>query len=491
MPHQLICILLALIFTANAFAHEPHAPGEDAETKGEIVPAEELLEAAAEIAKQVADIRGLPLQKEIKKGIKRRDELRELLIARLAEEIEEEAIVAEGKVYKRLGLIPDDLDYKQMMLDLLTEQIAGFYDPKAKELYIMEGLPLTLQRPALAHELFHAIQDQHFDILALQEPFTSLEHGDFALARLALIEGDATVVMLDFSLYDSGALPQRGATSVVDLPPIAGLLKTLSFDDLTSLEALLGGSPVPDSPELGDSVLASAPSFFREMLIFPYFAGMRFIVALRTQRTWEDINQVYRNPPVSTEQILHPEKYMTQDMPDWLDFDDAGVLQGYDPIYDTVMGELQMLLYLRQHVPRHMPAVAAEGWGGDRLKAWEKDDQVLVVHLSSWDSWKDAQEYYDALSASLRTRHPKARETTQAAHHGQSSCFQDQQQRHYVERWADMVLHIEGAPSNLDPNGRELDSTVFRLRQAVWNTQMRTPFEKILKDRKDQTLKTD
>src|SRR5690606_12199035 len=140
---------------------------------------------------------------------KERDQLRSVLLNKLSEEVSDDQISAEGKVYQRLGLVPADLDYKKVLLDVLTEQIAGFYDQTTKELYVMRGIPMTLQRPAMAHELFHAIQDQHFDIQKLQDPFSTIENGDYALARSALLEGDATIVMFDFSLYESGNLPQE------------------------------------------------------------------------------------------------------------------------------------------------------------------------------------------------------------------------------------------------------------------------------------------
>ncbi|MEM9691724.1 MAG: hypothetical protein AAGA56_04210 [Myxococcota bacterium] len=121
------------------------------------------------------------------------------------------------------------MDYKKMMLDLFTEQIAGFYDPEAAELYIMKGLPSALQRPTLAHEVFHGIQDQHFDLNSVRGPFTGKENGDFILARTALIVGDATVLMLDFSMLDSTSNLPQGVSSIVDVPMVAGLIRSVSL----------------------------------------------------------------------------------------------------------------------------------------------------------------------------------------------------------------------------------------------------------------------
>lgn len=443
-----------------------------------------LLEEAESISKQVAEIRGLELLGPIQKGIKQREELRATLIEKLAEEVSDEQIAAEGKVYARLGLIGEDVDYKQVLLDVLTEQIAGFYDQKAKELYIMRGIPLSLQRPAMAHELFHAIQDQHFDILALQEPFSTVENGDFAMARSALIEGDATVVMFDFSLYEAGTLPQDGASSISDIPMFANIMKQLTFEDLTALESMLGGGNSGfGAPAVGESAMAKAPAVFREMLMFPYFAGMRFIINARQQRSWDEIDAVYANAPVSTEQIMHPERYFAGDMPQYLDFDSTPALAGYTEIYDSVMGEFQTLLFLKSPGPGlgYNPSKAAEGWDGDRLRAYEKGDDLIVVSLSAWDSETEAREFYDAAVKLTEKRHG-GEVSTATGKHGQSSCvLTDSDERVYVEQWGDLVLYIEGTPSEVDANGSEKDDTTWRVRDAVWKSHARTSFSEAAK----------
>ena len=167
-------VVLFLLYPALGFAETPQSEAELEKS---------LLAATDEIAAQVANVRGLAVKSKVKRGIKKRDELRRTLIEKLAEDVSDDDIAGEGKILKRLGLIPADMDYKKVLLDVLTEQIAGFYDQGSKELYIMVGIPLSLQRPAMAHEIFHALQDQHFDILSLQEPFTTTEHGDFMLFK--------------------------------------------------------------------------------------------------------------------------------------------------------------------------------------------------------------------------------------------------------------------------------------------------------------------
>ncbi len=475
----LVLISLSIPLSAQAQDKVPDSGFEKSE--------KELLKAADEIAQDVAEIRGLPLRADIKKGIKRREELRDVLISKLSEEVSDKDIAAEGAVYQRLGLIPADLDYKKMLLDVLTEQIAGFYDQKTKELYVMQGIPLSLQRPAMAHELFHAIQDQHFDILKLQEPFSSVENSDFALARSALIEGDATIVMFDFALYEAGTLPTGAATSVVDIPMVAGVLKSMSFDDITAIEQMMGSSVGSAQGNVADSALAKAPAIFRELLMFPYFAGMRFVVAARIGKQWSDVDQIYKKAPSSTEHILHPERYFAGDEPVWLDFDASRSIDGWEKIYESVMGEFQTRLFLKTHLGAESTefATAAEGWGGDRLKAYQKDGRVMVVFLSTWDSIEEAKEFYGALHKTVQSRYGSASIIDATGKFGESKCFlrSEDEERVYVERWGDLVLYVEGAPAKLDANGVETDTTAFKLRDEVFGSMKRVPMQDEIKAR--------
>ncbi|MEZ4461900.1 MAG: hypothetical protein R3E66_19695 [bacterium] len=472
LKKTLLALLTATFLTSNVASAQtaPDQSFEEAER--------ELLQTADAIATRVSEIRGLPLTKEIKKGIKRREELRGVLIEKLAEEVSDAQIEAEGLVYKRLGLIPQDLDYKKVLLDVLSEQIAGFYDQKTKELYVMQGIPMDFQKPAMAHELFHAVQDQHFDILSLQEPFNSTENGDFALARSALLEGDATVVMLDYSLYEAGSLPQGDATSVIDIPFIAGTLKTMSFDDMAAMEQMMGTANAPADMQAGAAALAQAPAVFKELLMFPYFAGLRFVVASRIGRTWKDVDAIYANPPVSTEQILHPEKYFAGDQPEFLTFDVSSALSGYEKVYDTVMGEFQIRLWLKLTFDKGLYDDAAAGWDGDRLVAYRKGDHVVVAVVTAWDSVEDAKEFDNAIAVAVAHRYPQATRSDRQGKNGESHCWTlENGETVYAERWGDLTIYIEGAnPGDAQPTSADI-------RQSLVDSLKRESFSDATKAR--------
>ena len=465
-------------------------------TLADQAPTDELMAQADAIAAQVAQIRGLALRQPMKKGVRTRAQLREALLTMIASEYSEQDLLHEALVLKRLHLLPQDADYKQMILELLTEQIAGFYDQRAKELYIMQGLPADLQRPTMAHEIFHVIQDQHFDILAMQSLLPSKTHSDFHLARSALLEGDATVLMIDFTLYEAGSLPQEGVTSVVDSPLLKRAISTLGMDRLDALESLLGSS----SGAGQDSAMSRAPRMIRELLIFPYLGGLRFVLQARQGRTWEQFNAIYAQAPVSTEQILHPERYWAGDEPTLLEFDAAP--PGSTLIYDNVMGELQLGIMLKAQLKDPMgqrsPAshinipAAVEGWGGDRMVAYTlPSGQTVLVHVSSWDTTQDAAQFYKAMKASIERRHAQGpkdeplRSTTAQAKYGQATCYtqrahQRPAARHYIEQWGDLVLYIDGAPHpEATSEAEDKRSPVYAIRDAVWSSLKRVPFAQL------------
>ncbi len=474
LSHSLKLLVTCLFLLSASPVNAQNAPDQGFEASERT-----LLETADAIAEQVATIRGLPLTRPIKKGIKRREELRSVLVTKLAEEVSDDQIEAEGKVYKRLGLIPPDMNYKKVLLDVLTEQIAGFYDQKTKELYVMQGIPMSFQKPAMAHELFHAIQDQHFDILSMQEPFSSSENGDFALARAALLEGDATIVMLDYSLHEAGSLPQGTATSVVDIPIIAGTLRNISFDDLSALEQMMGTSGAPKDMQAGAAALSEAPAVFRELLMFPYFAGMRFVVASRIGRTWKDTDAVYANPPVSTEQILHPEKYFAGDQPQFLSYEVGSALDGYKRIYDTVLGEFQVRLWLKLTLEEDGYDAAAAGWDGDRLAAFEKDGHVIVTTVLAWDDQNEAKEFQQTLLKATKKRYPDAKSSEHRGKVGESTCLQiSAGESVYIERWGDIVIYIEGAGT--EPGQPSMAS----IRESIASSLKRESLSAVISERK-------
>lgn len=458
--HRATLLLSLALLCAASLSHA--APPKKSPDKA---PAVGLLKQADAIANQVANIRGLPLKGPIKKGVYNRAQLRASLLQKISEEYSDAEIENEALAFKRLGLLPASLNYKDTVLDLLTSQIAGFYDPDARELYIMKGLSSAMQRPTMAHEIFHGIQDQHFDLKRTQGPFNPKTFSDYQLARSSLIEGDATILMLDFSLYEAKTLPQPKTTSIIDMPMFSGLIRSTTLENLSNLEQFGGAT---------DPALANVPPIIKDPLVFPYIGGLRFVVFARAGKTWAEFDKIYQNPPVSTEQIIHPEKYFSGDMPTILDFDASKALPGSTKVYDNVLGEYQLYVALKEYLrsPVHgpkvafdNPSVATTGWDGDRLLTYKsKAGQVVTVHMSVWDSPKDAGEYHDALISGV-TRRYKSPKTTKCA---KATCLKTPDNKHVrIERAKDIVLYIDGAD---DP------AALTRVRDAAMTTLKRVPF---------------
>jgi hypothetical protein len=374
---------LAIAFGgASALARKPAAKGKAtvaqpapvADKAAPKAPPSALLSAADEITRQVAALRGLPPKMALQRGVLTRVEIGTKLKERLDKEYTPAEVRAEARVLKRLGLLPADADYGKLLLDLLMEQVAGFYDPFAGKLYIADWLPLEMQRPAMAHEIEHALQDQYFDLKRFAQPIK--DDGDRQLARSALVEGDGTMVMLEFQLQAMG-----------------GMVTSEQLSDVVAAmgKQLLQSSAMNDTP-----LFKNAPPFLKETLMFPYLAGLNFIAQLKRSQPWTRIDEVWKSPPSTTEQVLHPEKYLAKE---------AGVvvtpaalpsLGARKELRRDVLGELEMRVLFSQVLPDAEAEKAAAGWGGDRLVAFadpaSEAAPPTVVSLSAWDSETDARE---------------------------------------------------------------------------------------------------
>jgi len=329
-----------------------------------------LLAASDDLLRQVSALRGLKIKGPVARGVLSRAEIGEKLKARIDKEYTPAEVSAEARVLRRLGLLPVSVDYAKLLLDLLTEQVAGFYDPTTRRLYIADWLPMEMQRPALAHELAHALQDQHFNLATFIRPMK--DDGDRQLARAALVEGEGTALMLEMQ------------AQAMRLP----------LDQLPDLITQLGDSLLKGG--MGSApIFEAAPTFLRETLIFPYFEGLRFVMAMRRGKTWKRIDEVWKSPPESTEQILHPDRYLSKDAPIAITAKPIAALAPRRELRRDVLGELSLRVLFRSRLPEPQADAAAAGWGGDRLVAYGDDKpntMPTVIDLSIWDTETDAVE---------------------------------------------------------------------------------------------------
>jgi hypothetical protein len=348
-----------------------------------------LLARTDAVAREVSRIRGLPLRRPIPNEVVDRDELRRRLLQQAAEEKTKGETAAEGLALARWGMIPLAADYEGLLIDVLTEQIAGYYDPDTKRLTISKsaGDDAGWAELVLAHEIDHGLQDQAFDLKKFEDvPDTE---GDARAARRALVEGDGVALMLEVTLARSGAKVPWGNPRIT-----------------AAIEEELA------SPGQGE--LDRAPLAIREAMIFPYRAGLGFVAALRRRQPWSAVDAAFARPPRSTEQILHPERYFADDKPVSIQLAPLASLRGFARAHETVWGELGFQLFLRSHgLDKEAAEQAAAGWGGDRAvvlaRAGDRRAQRAAgISRSEWDSEVDAIEAEEAAVKALDASIPGA-----------------------------------------------------------------------------------
>ena len=350
----------------------------------------DLLKMADEMMQTATRLRGLAFKTPVAKGVKSKAEMGKYFRERVDEEYGESELEQDGTMLRKLGLIPDSLDYKEFALKLLAEQVSGFYDPTKKSLFIASWLSADEQKPVMVHELVHALQDQHFNIEKIVKDDRSSHNDDKALAHQAVFEGDGTAVMTNYMLE-----PLKRNFS--QIPDLALVMRTTVASGLA------------DSP-----VFQSAPVYLQDTLIFPYGNGASFIQKTWARDpSWQAINKIYSDLPASTEQIMHPEKYFgARDEPK--NEDAELIAQKLGPewkiAYQNVLGELGLGIWLKLHLTEERALRSAAGWGGDQvllLKNGSGKDAVLMNTV--WDSKAEAQEFYSAVQSWFEKKYPKAK----------------------------------------------------------------------------------
>ncbi len=324
----------------------------------------------ADIEKLTAEIRGLPFKKPVDYDIVTREGIKEVLHQKFSDQYSDADFEAMRLGYVAMGFIPADFPLKQKYVDLLSEQIAAFYDQHLHKLFMFEDATLSnaQNRIILSHELTHALQDQHFNLAKL--PLELKTNDDRALAASALVEGDATLQMQLFMLRDLSA---------------------------KAIGQSIGGMFTQNMEQL-----AAAPRILRESLLFPYLKGLEFCMALQSGADqFGAISAAYDRLPASTTQILHPEKYFANEEPITVEWPDLAVL-GEPPLFDNVMGEFATGVLLAEWVGE-AATEAAEGWRGDRYLVYQKGN--ALVWRSIWSDAAKADRFASALRQMLAKRY--------------------------------------------------------------------------------------
>jgi hypothetical protein len=342
--------------------------------------------ATAEVLKETGEIRQLEVLRPVKSGAQSRAEIERMLVRNLDQQTTPAELRASELALKKLGLVPADFAMRSFMIELLTEQVAGYYDPKTQEFYLADWIDLDGQQPVIAHELTHALQDQHFNLRRFED--WPKGDSDAELAAHALVEGDATLLMTFYVMRD--------------LKRVAAMMKSMS-----------AGAGASEKIE-------HAPRVLRDSLLFPYKQGMEWASHVYRRGGWALISEAYKNLPQSTEQILHAEKYFAREAPLKVNLPDiAGQLgKGWARLDYDVNGEWSYFQILDEFLRAEKESQkAVEGWGGDRFALYENraTRQVLLAQLTVWDTEGDAAEFFDAYVKRTERRYQGAVADTRAS----------------------------------------------------------------------------
>lgn len=335
--------------------------------------------AADQVLKQMSEITGLRQKSPVKKSLRSRREIRAYVIREMDDEKNPAQRYAGKRGAEAFGLIPKNFDLDNFLVDLLTEQIAGVYDPKAGEFYVADWIPLEDQRMVMAHELTHALQDQHFKIADWVK--AARPNDDAEIAREAVLEGSAMSAMLDYELR------QKGLT-LSDLPEID---PSLLVGDLNSTPAL-----------------KNAPPFVKDALLFPYLGGMGFSNSILKSGGWSAVSRVFTKPPVSTQQILHPALYQAGKIPAQVSIPSTKLMgDEWSELDENVMGEFGWKEVLMQFLDEPRAISLAAAWEGDCYLLFERkgDKKLILITRLKLDSAEHAARFFGQYSEALEKKH--------------------------------------------------------------------------------------
>lgn len=311
----------------------------------------------ATVLAQVSALRSLAVGGPVRAKVIDRTQMLEQVKRQVRAQVPPDAIRGESDFLVAFGFVPADYDYEAEVYRLIQSQIAGYYDPDAKIMFLMADLSDEEADVTLAHELVHALQDQHYD-LGPKLDFRP-DGNDLQSAIHCLAEGDATSLMLDYTLRHQ----EQDALAVSD--------ERLRLEIVTSMAV---------SPEL-----ASFPRVLRDSLVAPYVDGILFVHALRRRGGWAAVDAVWRNPPQTTEQVLHLDKLDAREPSEPLSVPSVASLgAGWRVTHTDVLGEQGVRVALEEWMPRQVAVLSAAGWSGDRAVVWTKVDGDSTQIAAAW-----------------------------------------------------------------------------------------------------------
>jgi hypothetical protein len=367
--------------------------------------AQELFRSVDEILKFVSKDTALPIREDVKRKLVNRDEVVAFIRKHMEEDDDAQRLRRSELVLKKFGLLPRNFDLQTFLLALLREQVAGYYDPKEKTVNLLDWIEAEQQKPVLAHELTHALQDQAFGLekymkagdadlgTSKKEPTVAdIENDEASTAHQAVVEGQAMVVLIDYELSPTGQ-------SVVDSPQIVEALKA----------GMLVGTP--DSVEFHN-----APLYIKEALTFPYRYGLDFETELLTRIGKEKAyTGTFKNPPRSTREIMEPAVYLSgEKLPPMPLADFKKDFKSYDKFDVGAVGEFDAALLIDQYAGAEVSKRLYPHWRGGYYYAvrprGDASAPLGLMYLSRWSNAQKASEFAFIYAKGLKDRYTHLRD---------------------------------------------------------------------------------
>jgi hypothetical protein len=396
-----------------ASTQAPAQPGDSAKLCAQIPP----------LAEQLAKISGMLLHHPVPCDFITKENIKAFLNKRIKDAAKPEDLRAEELTLKKFGLVPPEFDLKKNTIDLLTEQAAAFYDYGKKKLFITDTTSSETQEPVLAHEIAHAIADQNYNLAKFIKAGRKSDDG--ATARLAVMEGQATWLM-------SELLARKMGQSLKGSPALLAMMSGAT-------DGGAGQYPVFDN----------SPLYLRLTLIFPYTKGMLFQNALFDRDGQKGFTEVFLKPPVSTQQILHPEKYFNGVIPTQPDLPQPHLAKGYKSLVGGSLGELEHTVMLEQYSGKASAAEIAPHWRGCTFDLLEnkKAGRVVLLYAAEWDSEDAARQYFAAYRRQLTGKWKQMNVATET---DDSITGTGDDGRFELRRTGATVTSMEGLPPAID-----------------------------------------
>lgn len=338
--------------------------------------------AIATLERSAERVRGLTFTSHVPVRVQTPAEI----TAFIQDAIEQDELERARRFYVALGMLPPDLDVGTLIVGVMGEQVVGYYDPERDLMVIRDDVMRELGRSGvdpesasvLVHEYVHALQDQQLGLSAAMEVERTID-GENAMS--SVVEGDATLSMIGY-MADSAGAPLSALTS-----------------DPSRLRALLD---MGMASARGDA-LAAAPPIVRVPLLSHYFDGLLLCATIHGRAAWPGVDGLHRTLPTTTEQVLHPEKYVAGEVGEVIVLPPLPSVEsaGFAVLDEDTLGELEMSIFLGRGTTDR-DATAGAGWDGDRVRVYERGTESAAVWVSAWDTEADAIEVEAAIAATPR-----------------------------------------------------------------------------------------